>query len=98
VSGLWVSPVEVESVLMGHEAVSEVAVVPSVDERGLATARAWVVIRTGEADESMRESLLAYARERLPRYKTPSQIEFISELPRTSTGKVQRFRLRSGRG
>ncbi len=98
VNGLWVSPVEVESVLMGHEAVSEAAVVPSVDEMGLATGRAWVVIRTGEADESMKDSLFAYLRERLPRYKTPSQIEFIQELPRTSTGKVQRFRLRSGGG
>lgn len=96
VNGLWVSPVEVESVLMGHEAVSEVAIVPSVDEMGLATGRAWVVIRKGEADESMKESLLAHLRERLPRHKTPSQIEFIQELPRTSTGKVQRFRLRSG--
>lgn len=98
VNGLWVSPVEVESVLMGHESVSEAAVVPSVDEMGLATGRAWVVIRTGEADESMKDSLFAYLRERLPRYKTPSQIEFIQELPRTSTGKVQRFRLRSGGG
>ncbi|MEW6209493.1 MAG: benzoate-CoA ligase family protein [Acidobacteriota bacterium] len=96
VSGLWVSPVEVESVLVEHEAVSEAAVVPSVDEAGLATARAWVVIRKGEEDEAMKESLLAYMRERLPRYKAPSQIEFIRELPRTSTGKVQRFRLRTG--
>jgi benzoate-CoA ligase len=96
VSGLWVSPVEVESVLIEHEAVSEAAVVPSVDEAGLATARAWVVIRKGEEDEAMKESLLAFVRERLPRHKTPSQIEFIRELPRTSTGKVQRFKLRTG--
>jgi benzoate-CoA ligase len=98
VSGLWVSPVEVESVLMGHESVSEAAVVPSVDEMGLATGRAWVVIRQCEADETMKEGLLAYLRERLPRHKVPSQIEFISELPRTSTGKVQRFRLRASGG
>ena len=81
---------------MEHEAVSDVAVVPSIDGMGLATGRAWVVIRKGDRDETMKESLLAYVRERLPRHKAPSQIEFIDELPRTSTGKVQRFRLCAG--
>ena len=95
VRGLWVSPIEVESVLMTHPAVSEAAVVSSIDDAGLATARAFVVIRQGERDEALREEICRYAGSRLPHYKVPSQIEFIEEMPRTSTGKVQRYRLRA---
>ncbi len=95
VRGLWVSPIEVESVLISHEAVSEAAVVSSVDDSGLATARAYVVIRQGERGEALKEDIRRFAGLRLPQYKVPSQIEFIGEMPRTSTGKVQRFKLRA---
>lgn len=95
VRGLWVSPIEVESVLISHDAVSEAAVVSSVDGSGLATARAYVVIRQGERGEALKEDIRRFAGSRLPQYKVPSQIEFISEMPRTSTGKVQRYRLRA---
>ena len=95
VHGLWVSPIEVESVLISYEAVSEAAVVSAVDDSGLATARAYVVIRQGERSESLKEEIRRFAGSRLPQYKVPSQIEFIEEMPRTSTGKVQRYKLRA---
>jgi benzoate-CoA ligase len=98
VRGMWVSPVEVESVLVEHESVVEAAVVCGTDENGLATTRAYVVIRTGEGSEQLKEELRRFASGRLPQHKTPGQIEFISEMPRTSTGKVQRFKLRSASG
>jgi acyl-coenzyme A synthetase/AMP-(fatty) acid ligase len=96
VKGLWVSPIEVESVLISHEAISEAAVVSSIDDSGLATGRAYVVIRQGERGDALKEQIRKFAGSRLPQYKVPSQIEFIDEMPRTSTGKVQRYKLRAG--
>lgn len=92
VRGLWVSPIEVESALLGHEAVLEAAVVSGIGNDGLATTKAYVVIRGKR--EGLTEELIAYARSRLAANKTPSQVEFIDEMPRTSTGKIQRFKLR----
>jgi benzoate-CoA ligase len=96
VRGMWVSPIEVETALLAHDAVTEAAVVEAFDERGLATARAYVVIRTDEASEALKEELRRLVGSRLPSYKVPSQIEFIEEMPRTSTGKIQRYVLRAG--
>lgn len=95
VRGLWVSPIEVESVLISHALVSEAAVISAIDERGLATARAYVVIRQGERGAALKDEIRKFAGARLPQYKVPSQIEFIDEMPRTSTGKIQRYRLRA---
>jgi benzoate-CoA ligase family protein len=95
VRGLWVSPIEVESVLISHASVSEAAVISALDEHGLATARACVVIRQGERGDALKEEIRKFAGSRLPQYKVPSQIEFIDEMPRTSTGKIQRYRLRA---
>lgn len=95
VRGLWVSPIEVESVLIAHKSVSEAAVVSGIDDVGLATARAYVVIRQGEWSEALKDEIRRFAGSRLPQYKVPSQIEFIEQMPRTSTGKVQRYRLRA---
>jgi benzoate-CoA ligase family protein len=95
VRGLWVSPVEVESVLMAHGSVIEAAVVSDIDENGLATARAYVVIRIDGGEEELKEELRRFAGSRLPQYKVPSVIDFITEMPRTSTGKIQRFKLRA---
>ena len=94
VSGLWVSPVEVEAVLAAHPEVVEAAVVSSTGAGGLATARAFVVIRTEDDAERLIAELKAFAGARLPRYKVPSEILFVRTLPRTATGKVQRFKLR----
>jgi acyl-coenzyme A synthetase/AMP-(fatty) acid ligase len=100
VKGLWVSPLEVESVLLSHESVTEAAVVPDFDSSGLATAHAFVVIGEEKDREGAAEVLLNYAAARLPGHKVPSRIDLVEALPRTATGKVQRFKLKqqSGRG
>jgi benzoate-CoA ligase family protein len=92
VKGLWVSPIEIESVLLTHADVVEAAVVASTDENGLATAKAYLVIRQGS--ETLKKELYEYVSARLAMYKTPTQYEFVKEMPRTSTGKIQRFKLR----
>jgi 4-hydroxybenzoate-CoA ligase len=93
VRGLWVSPIEVEGALLTHNAVAEAAVVSVANKAGLATAKAYVVIR-GEKKEGLKDELIEFAASRLAAYKAPSQIEFIDEMPRTATGKIQRFKLR----
>jgi benzoate-CoA ligase family protein len=95
VRGLWVSPVEVEAALLAHPSVTEAAVVSAQDGKGLATARAFVVIRTDGEREALKEELREFLGSRLPQHKVPSEIDFIQELPRTSTGKVQRYKLRA---
>lgn len=95
VSGAWVSPVEIESVLLEHEAVAEVAVVAQPDKHGLAKPVAWVVLRRGFTGNSeLVATLLDFVVARLPSYKRPRKFEFVSELPRTATGKIRRFKLR----
>lgn len=95
VSGAWVSPSEIESVLREHSAVAEVAVVANKDKDGLTKPVAWVVLRAGfvgtaELACSLQEFVVA----RLPNYKRPRRVEFVSELPKTATGKLQRYKLR----
>jgi benzoate-CoA ligase len=89
-TGQWVSPIEVESVLLRHEAVRAAAVVEGFDEHGLSCVCAFVV-GAGEATE---ESLRALCESSLPRFKQPRRYLFVSDLPYTATGKVQRFKLR----
>jgi benzoate-CoA ligase family protein len=92
VSGQWVSPLEVESCLLSHPAVSECAVIGDTDSDGLVKPKAYVVTRSRvEAAE-----LQAFVRERLQPHKYPRWVEFVDELPKTATGKVQRYRLRGG--
>jgi len=92
VSGLYVSPFEVEATLMQHSAVLECAVIGKEDEEGLTKSKAFVVLKPGQqADEA---TLKAFVKDRLAPYKYPRFIEFVSELPKTATGKIQRFRLR----
>ncbi len=93
--GLWVSPLEVEGVLLEHPAVAECAVVGAPDELGLEKPMAFVVLRSGYVpSRALEQELQEFARSRLPRFKHPRWIRFVPELPRTSTGKVQRYRLR----
>jgi benzoate-CoA ligase family protein len=96
VGGIWVSPIEVEARILTHPAVHECAVVGEADGAGLEKPKAFVVLRAGRAaaDELARE-LIEHCRAGLAEYKRPRRIEFVSELPRTATGKVQRFRLRA---
>ncbi len=92
VSGVYVSPFEVESTLMQHPAVLECAVIGTPDAQGLTKTKAYVVLKDGQqADEA---ALKAFVKERLAPYKYPRFIEFVPELPKTATGKIQRFRLR----
>ena len=92
VSGIYVSPFEVEATLMQHPAVLESAVIGVEDADGLTKTKAFVVLKPGGAASD--EELKAFVKERLAAYKYPRTIEFIDELPKTATGKIQRFRLR----
>jgi benzoate-CoA ligase family protein len=98
VGGIWVSPVEVESALIGHEAVIECAVVAQADKDNLIKPKAYVVLREeiGESEELAKE-LIEHCRENMAGYKRPRWIEFVDELPKTATGKIQRFKLRRDR-
>jgi benzoate-CoA ligase len=95
VSGQYVSPFEVEATLVQHAAVLEAAVIGVPDAEGLIKTKAFVVLKPGHgASAAIEEELKAFVKTRLAPYKYPRQIEFIAELPKTSTGKIQRFRLR----
>jgi benzoate-CoA ligase len=96
VSGIWVSPFEVESAIASHPAVLEAAVVGHADENGLIKPKAYVVLR-GDAQESaeLTAQLQQHVKSKLAPYKYPRWIEFVTELPKTATGKIQRFKLRS---
>ncbi len=94
-AGVWVSPLEIEGVLMEHPAVYECAVVPRRDSDGLDKVRAVVVLRAGYGTEVL-AALEEHLRMKLPRYKVPRWIEFVDALPKTATGKIQRFALRHG--
>jgi len=95
VSGQYVSPFEVESTLMQHAAVLEAAVIGVNDENGLTRARGFVVLKDAtQAGEALASELQAFVKSRLAPHKYPRQIDFLAELPKTATGKIQRFRLR----
>ncbi len=95
VSGIYVSPAEVEAALVSHEAVLEAAVVGAADENKLVKPKAYVVLKPGKASsEALAESLKQHVKDKLAPYKYPRWIEFINELPKTATGKIQRFKLR----
>jgi len=95
VGGIWVSPVEVENCLSQHPAVFECAVIGALDEKGLIKPKAYVVVRDGfEKSEELAENLKKWVLERLAKYKYPRWIEFVDKLPKSTTGKIQRFKLR----
>ncbi|MBV8121040.1 MAG: benzoate-CoA ligase family protein, partial [Alphaproteobacteria bacterium] len=95
VSGMFVSPAEVEAVLIAHQDVLEAAVVGAADVDGLIKPKAFVVAKPGvAADDALATALRQHASDRLPAFKCPRWIGFIEELPKTATGKIQRFRLR----
>jgi benzoate-CoA ligase len=95
VSGIWVSPAEVEAALVSHDAVLEAAVVGHEDEQKLVKPKAYVVLKQGiSADEKLKSALQQHVKDKLAPYKYPRWIEFLGELPKTATGKIQRFKLR----
>jgi 4-hydroxybenzoate-CoA ligase len=100
VSGIWVSPFEVEAALMSHPAVQEAAVIGREDEDGLTKPMAFVVLKesaaTGEA--ALFEALREHVKARAGPWKYPRWIEVAEDLPKTATGKIQRFKLRAAVG
>ena len=95
VSGMWVSPFEVEAALISHEAVLEAAVIGKEDGDGLTKPKAFVVLRNGAApDDALLEALRQHVKERAGPWKYPRWIDICPELPKTATGKIQRFKLR----
>jgi benzoate-CoA ligase len=96
VGGIWVSPFEVESALASHAAVLEAAVVGQADENGLIKPKAYVVLRPNvPASAELSAALQQHVKAHLAPYKYPRWIEFVAELPKTATGKIQRFKLRA---
>jgi benzoate-CoA ligase len=99
VGGQWVSPVEVENAVIEHAAVQECAVVGRDDQDGLTKPAAYVVLKSGLAGNAeLAQELQQFVRTRLAEYKRPRWVEFLPELPKTATGKIQRFKLREGLG
>jgi benzoate-CoA ligase family protein len=97
VSGRWVSPFEIESTLAEHPKILEAAVVGRADENGLVKAEAWVVLKEHcHAHELTAEDIRAFCKARLAPYKSPTWIHFVEHLPKTATGKTQRYKLRAG--
>ena len=95
VGGIWVSPVEVENVLVEHAAVMECGVVGRSDHDGLIKPAAYVVLKAGVAGTpELASALQEWVGTRLAVYKRPRWVEFVAELPKTATGKIQRFKLR----
>jgi benzoate-CoA ligase family protein len=95
VGGQWVSPAEVEAHLAAHPAVLEAGVVGARDGHGLTVVHAYVVLKDGRrASPALAAELREFVRGQAASYKAPAAVDFVPELPKTATGKVQRFRLR----
>ncbi len=95
INGLWVSPVEIETACADHASVHECAAVGIQDENGLTIAKAFIVLRDrSSGSQELADQLSAHLRAQLPTYKRPRYFEFLAELPKTATGKIQRFKLR----
>ena len=98
VGGIWVSPIEVEAALVRHPAVLEAAVVGHEDADGLVKPKAFVVPKDPvAAGDALAEELKAFVKDKIAPYRYPRWIEFLPELPKTATGKIQRFKLRPAR-
>ncbi len=96
VSGVYVSPFEVESALAQHGAVLEAAVIGVPDAEGLTKSKAFVVLKAGQSVTE--DELKTFVKDRLAPFKCPKAIEFVADLPKTATGKIQRFKLRELQG
>jgi acyl-coenzyme A synthetase/AMP-(fatty) acid ligase len=103
VGGIWTSPVEIEACLIEHPAVLEAAVVGRPDDHELVKPEAWIVLKdagaggSAERRAALEHELLTHVKAGLAPYKYPRWWRFVGELPKTATGKIQRFKLREGR-
>lgn len=96
VSGIFVSPFEVEAALLTHPAVLEAGVIGAPDDANLIKPKAFVVLKQGTAGSAeLAEALKQHIKDQLAPYKYPRWIEFVADLPKTATGKIQRFKLRA---
>ncbi|RMF62758.1 MAG: benzoate-CoA ligase family protein [Calditrichaeota bacterium] len=96
VSGMWVSPIEVENTLMEHEAVLECGVIGAEDDAGLVKPKAFVVLKPGKkGSPALTEELIRFVKSRISPHKYPRWIVYVDSLPKTATGKTQRFKLRN---
>ena len=98
-SGYKMGPVEVEETLAGHEAVADAGVIGVPDDTRGEVPKAFVsLVPDAEEHDALREELQSYVKERLAKYEYPRELEFVDELPRTTTGKVRRHDLRDREG
>jgi len=96
VGGIWVSPIEVEACIMEHPDVLECAVVGAVDDEELIKPKAFVILRNGvTASKEMEKNIKHYVKTKLAHYKYPRWVKFVGELPKTATGKIKRFELKT---
>jgi benzoate-CoA ligase len=96
VGGIWVSPIEVENSIMEHPAVFEAAVVGAPDDKGLVKPKAYIVLKEGvEPSEELVKEIQSHVKARTAPYKYPRWVVFVKDLPKTVTGKIQRFKLRN---
>jgi len=95
VSGIWVSPFEVEQAIISHPLVLEAAVVPARDDQDLEKPKAFIVLKNPDNGHDLNETLKEHVKEQIGKWKYPRWIEVVSDLPKTATGKIQRFKLRS---
>ena len=96
VGGIWCSPVEIEANLVEHPKVLEAAVVGRADDDELIKPEAFVVLNdASDASDALKQELLDHCKAGLARYKYPRWFNFVDDLPKTATGKIQRFRLRA---
>ena len=96
VGGIWCSPVEIENCLIVHPAVFEAAVVGHADDNQLIKPKVFVVLKqAGSGSPALTEELMALCKKTLAPYKYPRWVEYVTELPKTATGKIQRFKLRA---
>jgi 4-hydroxybenzoate-CoA ligase len=94
VSGIWVSPFEVESALITHPAILEAAVVPAEDRDGLTKPKAFVILKAGQSTVDLKAALKEHVKSTVGPWKYPRWIEILEAFPKTATGKIQRFKLR----
>jgi 4-hydroxybenzoate-CoA ligase len=94
VSGIWVSPFEVESALITHPAVLEAAVIPEADPEGLLKPKAFVVLKADAKTDGLQDALKEHVKQKIGVWKYPRWIDVVDSLPKTATGKIQRFKLR----
>jgi len=98
VSGIWVSPFEVEQAILNHDEVLESAVVPEIDHEGLVKSKAFIILKTEQNQKDklkeIEKAIKEIVKEKIGLWKYPRSIEFVKTLPKTATGKIQRFKLR----